>query len=247
MANNNDSRNVGVAKPSADGCMYVAPIGTPIPTNAIEPLDAAFKCVGYLSEDGFGENITRTSESKKAFGGDTVATSQNEYSETYTPTMIETNETSMKLAFGETNVTYDEKSGLHVVRNSKELEDHAVVFDLLVGADRVKRLAIERASVAEVGEVSNNGTDLLGYPITLSALPGTDGAYSHMWFASVGGDDEQEGGEPEAQAMDSSPIDDMTRDQLIAYATENAIDLNGASKKDDILAIIKAAESEVSE
>lgn len=38
-------------------------------------------------------------------------------------------------------------------------------------------------------------------------------------------------------------VDDMKLDQLKAYAKEREIELNGATKKDDVLAAIKAAEA----
>lgn len=79
MANGNNAANVGVAKPASDGCLYVAPANTKVPTDATSPLGPEWECVGYLSEDGFSEAVTRTSEDKKAFGGDVVATSQTEY------------------------------------------------------------------------------------------------------------------------------------------------------------------------
>ena len=42
----------------------------------------------------------------------------------------------------------------------------------------------------------------------------------------------------------AKPVGEMTVEELKAYAAENNIDLTGASKKDDILAAIQAAQGE---
>ena len=51
--------------------------------------------------------------------------------------------------------------------------------------------------------------------------------------------------EPEPElAVETKDFDDMTVDELKAYAAEHNIDLTGASKKDDILAAIQATRGE---
>ena len=48
----NNAQNVSVAKPKVGGAIFVAPLGTDLPTDATTALDAAFQNVGYISEDG---------------------------------------------------------------------------------------------------------------------------------------------------------------------------------------------------
>jgi hypothetical protein len=47
-----DASNVEVA---VTGAVYLAPLGTTLPTDSDTPLDGAFQNVGYLSEDGITE------------------------------------------------------------------------------------------------------------------------------------------------------------------------------------------------
>jgi hypothetical protein len=47
-----------------------------------------------------------------------------------------------------------------------------------------------------------------------------------------------------AEAADTDPLAALKLPELKAYATERSIDLAGASKKDDILAAIRAAEQD---
>ena len=51
MATNN-SANVTAGTPKVGGAFFHAPLGTDLPTDARTPLDAAFKNLGYISEDG---------------------------------------------------------------------------------------------------------------------------------------------------------------------------------------------------
>ena len=56
MANSKDL--VTTAKPKTSGAVYVAPIGTALPTDATSSLAEAYKGLGYISEDGFTISIS---------------------------------------------------------------------------------------------------------------------------------------------------------------------------------------------
>lgn len=50
--------------------------------------------------------------------------------------------------------------------------------------------------------------------------------------------------EPAYDGQPAKPVGEMTVEELKVYAVEHNIDLTGASKKDDILAVIQAAQAE---
>ena len=56
-----DRENVSAGKPKIGGAVWVAPVGTELPTDTAGSLNAAFKDLGYCSDDGV-TNRNRESE-----------------------------------------------------------------------------------------------------------------------------------------------------------------------------------------
>ena len=76
--NKNDVTKVTTAKPKVGGAVFVAPLKTALPEDAKSELDAAFKNLGYISEDGIKNENTATTEDIKAWGGAVVNSSQKD-------------------------------------------------------------------------------------------------------------------------------------------------------------------------
>ena len=180
----NDSANVSAAKPNIGGAIWWAPAGTAAPTDASTKLSTEFQSVGYVSEDGLAEKETRTNASHKAWGGDTVASSQTEYSKAYSFTMIETNETTMKVRYGAGNVEATGGKVTHVKHNAKELPEGVWVVEMII-AGRICRKVMSKAKITETGEVTYKDADLVKYPVTIGLLPDKNGDYEHDYYAEV--------------------------------------------------------------
>ena len=55
-------------KPKAvSGAIYVAPVGTALPTDATTSLNASFKSVGYISDEGITNAYSISSEETKSW------------------------------------------------------------------------------------------------------------------------------------------------------------------------------------
>ena len=85
----NDATKVSTGKPKVGGAVYWAPYGTALPTDATTALNAAFKCLGFVSEDGLTNENSPETEDVKAWGGEVVATLQSEKTDTFTFKLIE--------------------------------------------------------------------------------------------------------------------------------------------------------------
>ena len=183
----NDSSKVSFGKPKATGAVWIAPAGTALPTDGTTTLAAAFKGLGYVSEDGMVNGVETDTESVKAWGGDTVLTDQTSFAETFTINQIETNEETLKFYYGPDNVTVDSETGAITVRqNAKALPEHVIVFETVMTGNRVKRIVIPRGKIADrSGEITYVDNKAIAYPCKIAAFPSSvDGDYHKEYIAT---------------------------------------------------------------
>ena len=173
--------NVAAGKPKVGGAVYVGATSLTLPTDSTTALDVGFTSLGYCSDSGLVQEISRDSEDIKAWGGDTVLITQTDYSETYTFTLIETLDVNVKkAAFGDANVTGALSTGITTNGNSKELGAHAWVFEMVQNGATVRKV-LPNAKVSEIGEITYSDSEAIGYELTLRALPDSSGNCSYEY------------------------------------------------------------------
>lgn len=171
----NNAANIFVGKPVASGGISIGPLGATAPTDAQTALDAAYVAAGYAGEDGLTETTDRSTEKVKAWGGDIVKVLQTDFSTTYSFVFLEShNSTVLETVYGEDNVTETPATALlgtlRVVKiNADTLPHKSFVFDMKEGDAKI-RIHVPDGQVTEVGEITYNDGELVGYEVTIEAF-----------------------------------------------------------------------------
>lgn len=181
MANN--AMNVSTGKPNISGAVFRAPLGTTLPTDATSALDAAFVALGYVSEDGLSNSNEMDVSAIKAWGGMIVYRSLTELTDEFKLTLIESkNVDVLKAVYGSENVETTAGGETKVTIKAEDPEEAVWVFDLALRGGQAKRIVIPDGAITARDEITYNDSDPIGYGITVSAYPDSDGKTHEEYF-----------------------------------------------------------------
>ncbi len=180
-----DATKVSVGKPKVGGAIHWAPLGSTLPTSAVASLDTAFVELGYVSEDGLTNNNSPESDTVKAWGGDTVLNLQTDRPDTFALTLLESLNTDvLKIIYGSSNVTVDGNGNITVKATADEMTSGAWVFDMILKGGRAKRIVVPNGTISELGEIVYKDDEAVGYNITITDVPDTNGVYHYEYITA---------------------------------------------------------------
>lgn len=182
----NNTKYINAGKPKLGGAIFNAPLGTALPTDSTSALAAAYKCVGFITEDGVSNNMNRTTNDVKAWGGDTVMRIQTGFSDDFSFSMLQSNDAeALAAVFGTGNVSGTLETGMTVTINSSDVPNRVWVIDMVLKDGGTKRIVIPNGSPTMSGEIKYSDQDAIGYPITVAALPDATGN-THYEYTKAG-------------------------------------------------------------
>lgn len=184
----NAATNVIVGKPLVSGGILVAPLGTALPTTEVAALNAAFKSVGYVTEDGVTRSESRETDTVKGWGGDTIAVLQTGTEVTVQFGLAEyLNPLTQQLIYGTGNVV----ATAATISAGAKLVVHGVlgtaapasawVIEIVSGKAR-GRLVFPNGQITETDDITYTDGDIAARPVTLTLLPDASGAYFHEYW-----------------------------------------------------------------
>lgn len=189
MPNTKDVR-VGAPDQKTTGAIKHAPIGTALPTlssiaKAGVTLDQAFEGDEYVSEDGLTMTPSMSTTEIKDWSGSTVRKVLESFDGTLSWKMISTNAGSLGVAFGEDKVNANAATATHGNQVSAALGAHlpdaqSWVFLMKDGDARIV-IVVPNGQVTEVGEVTFAANEAVGWEVTLSCYPDTDGECIYIY------------------------------------------------------------------
>ena len=183
MPNVNDVR-IGAPEQRTTGAIKHAPVGTTLPVLtdiAVSgvTLDPAFVGDEYVSEDGLTLSPSMSTTNIKDWSGTVVRKLLEEFDGALNWSMISTNENTLKIAFGDDYVTSAAASLTHGAQVRAALGAHlpdpqSWVFLMKDGDARVV-IVVPNGQITEVGDVTFVSNNAIGWQVTLSTYPDSDG------------------------------------------------------------------------
>lgn len=168
--------NIFVGAPDrVTGAIMVAPVGTALPTTVATAPNAAFKDLGFVSEDGVSLSQSSTWETIKDWGGDQVRKFLSDFTGTLSFTLLETNSEVLKYVYGSAQVTTTAatvSSGtLNAIKlNANEPPTASLIVNILDGVRKV-RIVVPNSQVTERGDLKFSRTSAVMHQLTVEAYP----------------------------------------------------------------------------
>lgn len=179
MGANNGSK-VAAYSPKAGGGVFYAPLGTALPVDASTALDAKFKCLGAVSDDGVKPSIEAKTDQVKEWDGSTLANLLTDESRSFEFTLLSTFDRDvLEFTFGQANVTVTAAyasagTKTAVLDKGGKPEQGVLVLDMKFGSKKIRKI-VPVADPAIKGEEGYVLGKLAGYTVEVEAIKDATG------------------------------------------------------------------------
>lgn len=180
-------KKIAITKQFPGGVLFVAPVGTPLPTNATEKLNEAFKNVADLNKDGITTSTDMDTTDIDDMDGKTAASFIASYSEKVQFTMLETTATVLRTRYGSNRVIANGEDVTSYTTGMPQAEHISIVAELLLeGMNKKQRKVFPDAILTDSDDVQYHAGDAITYSVTFNTFPDKQGNNSYNYFADLG-------------------------------------------------------------
>lgn len=180
----NNTENVSTGKGVKGGYIFSAPVGTALPTDIVTPIDKAFKCLGFISEDGYVESVSEDSNDIVDMNGDLMDSSNSNRVESAQVTFAEIKAETLKRQYGDANVT-DSNGVIAVKHNSDGHPVFSYVLELVLKNGRRWRKVVPLGQSSELDDLTIASSELCQRAITIKYLADPDGNTCYDYIQST--------------------------------------------------------------
>lgn len=183
-SNTNNQANVSSAKGVKGGYIFSAPEGTALPTDIKTNLDPAFKCLGFISEDGYVETVDEDADDINDMNGDVIDSTNSNRVESAQLTLAEIKAETLKRQYGSDNVT--DKGGIITVKHNADSHDvFAYVLELVLKNGRRWRKVVPKGKSSELDDLTIASSELCQRALTMKYLTDEQGNTCYDYYEST--------------------------------------------------------------
>lgn len=180
----NNQANVSSAKGVKGGYIFSAPEGTALPTDIKTQLDPDFKCLGFISEDGYVETVDEDADDITDMNGDVMDSTNSNRVESAQLTLAEIKAETLKRQYGENNVT--DANGIITVKHNADSHDvFAYVLELVLKNGRRWRKVVPKGKSSELDDLTIASSELCQRALTMKYLTDEQGNTCYDYFEST--------------------------------------------------------------
>ncbi|MBQ6453754.1 MAG: hypothetical protein IJJ14_05310 [Coriobacteriales bacterium] len=179
-----DTSQIVTSRARVSGVFFVGPTTATLPTSASATF-TGFDELGYVSSDGITQSIDRSSTKLVDMSGDVVKVIDGTHELQYRLKPYQLTAEFLKIILGEDNVTVTSGELTAATINSKALEAHAYIFDMMLSNGKLLRVVVPNAQLSAQGDIVFGVPNTVSSEMTITALPDANGNKAYYYFADA--------------------------------------------------------------